>query len=163
VTALRRRLVALCGGLLLLPVAAAIEPAGDLRQIGADAADRGVPILLAVTRSECGYCETLKREILQPLRLAGDDPSRVLIRELRIDSPTPVIGFEGEPVTAEALASRYDASFTPTVLIVGPDGKELTERMVGINTPEMYGWYLDRAIDAAHTALQGSGKAESRP
>ena len=166
-TALRQSLIALCGGLLLLPVAAAIEPAGDLAQLGADAADRGVPILLAVTRSECGYCETLKREILEPLRLAGADPSRVLIRELRIDSPTSMIGFEGVPATADAVARGYDANFTPTVLIVGPDGEEVAERMVGINTPEMYGWYLDRAIDAAQAVLQrsdaGHGKAASRP
>lgn len=146
--------------LLMLRAAAALEPAVDLEALGADAAGRGVPILLAVTRRDCGYCATLRREILEPLRLAGDDPRRVLIRELMVDGETPVVAFGGRPTTAQALAAAYDAPFTPTVLLLGPDGAELAGRIVGINTPEMYGWYLDRSIDEATAALRrGRGDA----
>ena len=155
------RLLALLVGLLALPSAGAIEPVGDLQALGADAARRGVPIVLAVTRDECGYCETLKRDILEPMRIAGDDPRRVLIRELDVDSGTAVVGFDGLPSTAGAVAGTYDAPFTPTLLFVGPDGAEIAERMIGINTPEMYGWYLDRAIDAARAALPDSPGASA--
>jgi thioredoxin-related protein len=151
-----RRLLILLAGLLAVAPARAIEPVGDLRALGADAARRGVPIVLAVTRDECGYCETLKREILEPMALAGDDPRRVLIRELDVDSGGAVVGFDGTPTTAGVVAGGYDAMFTPTLLFVGPDGAEIAERMVGINTPEMYGWYLDRAIDAAAASLPGT-------
>lgn len=161
--ALPRRLLALLAGLLVLPSAGAIEPVGDLQALGADAARRGVPIVLAVTRDECGYCETLKRDILEPMRIAGEDPRRVLIRELDVDSGAAVVGFDGAPSTAGAVAGAYDAPFTPTLLFVGPDGAEIAERMVGINTPEMYGWYLDRTIDAARAALPDSAAAGTQP
>ena len=148
----------LLAGLLAWRAAGALEPAGDLRVAAGEAESRGVPILLAVTRNECGYCETLKREILEPMRLSGDDPSRVLVRELNVDSPEPVVGFDGSPATAQEIARGYEAEFTPTVLLVGPDGAELAERIVGINTPEFYGWYLDEAIEAARAASQGGPK-----
>lgn len=153
--------LALCA-LLALRAAVALEPVDDLQALGADAAERGVPIVLAVTRRECGYCATLKREILEPLRLAGDDPRRVLIRELMVDSEARVIAFGGAATTAQALANAYDAPFTPTVLLIGPDGAELAERIVGINTPEMYGWYLDRSIDEATAALR-RGRGDAQP
>ncbi len=44
---------------------------------------------------------------------------------------------------------RYDALFTPTVLLVGPQGEDLDERLIGINNDEMYLWYLEQAIDRA--------------
>ena len=41
------------------------------------------------------------------------------------------------------------AYVTPTILFVDHTGRQLAERMVGINTIEMYGGYLDQCIDTA--------------
>ena len=131
-----------------------IPAAADLAADGRESARRGVPLLLAVTRVECGYCETLKREILKPMVIAGDHPRRVLIRELNLDSASPITGFDGRPASCWSVANGYEALFSPTVLLVGPDGAELADRIVGLNTPEMYGWYLDRAILAATGVLK---------
>ncbi len=133
-----------------------IPSASDLAADSRESARRGVPILLVVTRVECGFCETLKREILRPMVMAGDHPERVLIRELNLDSSAPLTGFDGQPASCWSVASGYDAMFSPTVLLVGPGGEELADRIVGINTPEMYGWYLDQAIRSATRALAGS-------
>jgi thioredoxin-related protein len=139
--------------LLLAEAALAIEPARDLAADGAEAARRGVPLLLAVTRTDCEYCAALKREILEPLRLSGAAPRRVIIREVDVDSSAPIVGFDGSPGSGWSVADGYGALFTPTVLLVGPEGNELTDRIIGLNTPEMYGWYLDRAIETATAAL----------
>lgn len=158
----RARLMAVLALVLFgLPVSA-LEPVSDLEATAAEAERREVPILLAVTRTDCGYCATLKRQILEPMRLAGDDPERVLMRELDLDSPVSVVGFDGAPTTTMAIAEAYDAVFTPTVLIVGPNGAELAERIVGINTPDFYGWYLEQSIEAARAAL-GAGPASAGP
>jgi thioredoxin-related protein len=133
-----------------------IPAAADLAADGREAARRRVPLLLAVTRIECGYCAILKREILIPMVIAGDHPERVLIRELNLDSTEPLTGFDGRPASCWSVASGYEALFSPTVLLVGPDGTELADRIVGLNTPEMYGWYLDRAIEAATRTLAAS-------
>ena len=146
--------------LLLVEPAAAIEPARDLAADGGEAARRGVPVLLAVTRVDCEYCAALKREILEPMRLSGDAPGRVLIREVDVDSRQAVTGFDGARASGWSIADGYGALFTPTVLIVGPTGEELVERIIGLNTPEMYGWYLDRAISEATVAMAGAAAAQ---
>jgi thioredoxin-related protein len=133
----------------------ALEPARDLAADGAESARRGVPVLLVMTRVDCEYCAALKREVLEPLRLSGDAPRRVLIREVDVDSSAQITGFDGSKASGWSLADGYDALFTPTVLLVGPDGRELTDRILGLNTPEMYGWYLDRAIERATASLDG--------
>ena len=131
----------------------AIPAAADLAADGRESARRAVPLLLAVTRVECGYCATLKREILRPMIIAGDHPERVLIRELNLDSTSSITGFDGRPASCWSVANGYGALFSPTVLLVGPGGTELTDRIIGLNTPEMYGWYLDRAIETATRVL----------
>jgi len=152
-----RRIGALVLAVLAATPADALEPATDLAADGVVAGRRGVPILLVMTREDCHFCGALKREILEPLRLSGDAPRRVLIREVEVDSPDPIVGFDGAAGSGWSIAEGYEALFTPTVLLVGPDGRELADRIVGLNTPEMYGWYLDREIDRAAAALGGGG------
>ena len=53
----------------------------------------------------------------------------------------------------DELARRYGARLTPTVLFLDGRGRELTKPMIGINTVEFYGYYLDAAIDTARQHL----------
>jgi thioredoxin-related protein len=112
-----------------------------------------MPILLVVSQEDCPYCELLKREILEPMLISGEYDGRVLIRELFIDSELPVRDFDGQTITPDELARRYRARLTPTVLFLDDRGRELTEPMIGINTVEFYGYYLDAAIDTARKHL----------
>ena len=47
---------------------------------------------------------------------------------------------------AAGFARRYGVFVTPTLLFLGPDGEELAEQMVGINTVEMYFHYVSESI-----------------
>lgn len=127
--------------------------AADLKTDATRAANGGLPMLLVVTREDCGYCARLKRTVLVPMLLSGEYETRVIIRELNIDAQTPLVDFDGGSVTPLGLAGRYDALFTPTVLLVGPQGQELHDRLLGINNDEMYLFYLDKAIDLAAKRL----------
>lgn len=135
--------------------AATVPIARDLPADGALAGERRIPILLLFTREDCGYCELLKRSVILPMIISGEYEGRVVIREVIVDGPGDLTDFMGRRVSPFAVADRYDALLTPTVLFVGPDGRALTERLVGINNEEMYLWYLDRALDDATTALRG--------
>ncbi len=141
--------------LLAMIVAAAPAVAADMPQavdLSADAgraSASGVPLLLVVTREDCGFCERLKRRVVVPMILSDEYETRVIIRELNIDSDSPVIDFDGRSVRPFSVADRYDALFTPTVLLVGPRGEDLDERLIGINNDEMYLFYLDQAIERA--------------
>ena len=148
--------LALCGLLLVLQaqaVSGLVSPVVDFAALGDRARAGRMPIVLVVSRAECPYCELLKREILQPMLISGDYDGRVLIRELLIDSELPVRDFDGRAVVPDALAERYRARLTPTVLFLDNRGRELTERIIGINTVDFYGYYLDAAIDAAGAHL----------
>ena len=130
-----------------------VQRATDFAADGAKARDRGLVILLLVSQEHCGWCDLLKREQLLPMLKSGRYQERVLIRELRIDPGEQVQDFSGQSLAGARFASRYGVYVTPTLLFFGPDGRELSRRIVGINTPELFGWYLDQAIDEALQAL----------
>lgn len=131
--------------------------AADLSADASRASAAGLPMILIVTREDCGHCALLKRAVIVPMILSGEYEARVIIRELNIDAQTPVVDFDGRRLTPLAIANRYDAMFTPTVLLVGPQGEELHERLLGINNDEMYLYYLDQAIGLAAKRLGRGG------
>jgi thioredoxin-related protein len=128
----------------------------DLQSDGYASEERGIPILLVFTREDCGYCELLKRSVIRPMILSGEYDERVLIREVIVDDPNDIKDFGGRTVNPFAVANRYDGLLTPTVLMVGPEGQALAERLIGISNEQMYLWYLDRALAEATRVLRGS-------
>jgi thioredoxin-related protein len=135
-------------------LSAGVSHAENFAALGDRARTGQMPILLVVSQADCPYCELLKREILEPMLISGEYDGRVLIRELLIDSELPVRDFDGQAIAPDALARRYRARLTPTVLFLDHRGRELTERMIGINTVDFYPYYLDAAIDAARERLR---------
>jgi len=130
-----------------------VPEARDLAGDAEQSRELGVPVLLVVTREECGYCSLLKSSVIAPMIMSGEYEDRAIIRELDIDSRDVVTDFGGRTVSPFAVANRYDALLTPTVLILGPDGGEIASRLVGINNEQMYLWYLDRALEEGAAAL----------
>lgn len=107
------------------------------------------PILLLVSRGNCPYCVKIKNEILEPMILSGDYDEKIIIREIMIDPFVEIRDFEGTTIDASEISRRYRIKVTPTLLFLGPKGKELTERIVGINTLELFSYYVDKAIEEA--------------
>lgn len=134
-----------------------IPAAADLHADAAVAEAEAIPIMLLVSQTYCGYCDQLKDWIIRPMILSGDYEGRVIIRELKVDSFRPVRDFTGEPRDPAKISAGYKAYLTPTLLFLGPDGEELTERIRGINTPEMFGYYVDEAIATAAQRLREGG------
>ena len=131
-----------------------IPQARDLFADGRTAKNNRVPVLLVVTQATCTHCMRLKKAVIHPMILSGEYEDKVIIRELSMDPEVEVRAFDGELRGSRALAQHYDATVTPTVLLLGANGELLHEPMVGVNTVEMYGYYLDKAIDAALQALR---------
>jgi hypothetical protein len=141
------------------PIPPKVTEARDLGVDGGRSQELGAPIVLVVTREDCGYCARLKTAVIVPMILSGEYEDRAIIRELNIDARDAVRDFGGRRVSPFAVANRYDALLTPTVLILGPDGGEVAPRLVGINNEQMYLWYLDRAIEEGAGALAGPALA----
>ena len=125
----------------------------DLAALGRTARRRRLPIVLLVSRSDCPYCARLKDEVLNPMMKSREYDDQALLGELMLDSEEPLRGFQGEYVLRDDVASGFGADLTPTLLFLAPDGSELAPRIVGINTLELFGFYVDRAIESARTRL----------
>lgn len=132
-----------------------ILPTRDLHRDGLTAEQDCKPLLLEFASTSCSFCHLLETEILNPTLLNQDYKHRVLMRKLTIDTESPLTDFDGTGVvSARELASRYQVSVTPTLLFVDSHGRELAERMVGVTTLELYGGYLDMALDASRETLR---------
>lgn len=133
-----------------------VPVARDLQADGRVSRQQGIPIMLLVTRSDCGYCSLLKRAVVHPMIISGEYVDRVLIREVIIDGAGDLVDFDGTTVSPFAVADRHNALLTPTVLLVGHDGRVLVDKLIGISNEEMYLWYLDNALADATRILQGN-------
>ena len=137
--------------------AAGVPLATDLHREGQQAEQVCVPLLLEFASAECEYCTLLEEEVLNPTLLNRDYDRRVLMRKLVIGHSRRLRDFDNTLINATELADRYRVFVTPTLLFVDSQGRELTERMIGVTTLEFYGGYLDQAMDASGDRLRELG------
>jgi thioredoxin-related protein len=127
-----------------LPVPASLPQAARLAE------KQGGPLVLLVSLPGCPYCELVRRNYLLPAR----NESSLEAWQLNInDNSTPLLDFDGKPTTAAVWTKAWKATFTPTVLFLGPEGQKLAEPLVGVAVPDFYGAYLDERLALARTAF----------
>ena len=131
-----------------------VPVADNLHQDGRQALARQLPILLAFSADDCSYCELLEEDFLQPMLLSGEYEDSIIIRKLVLDNGSSVTDFSGRRTAATRLSDHYRVFVTPTILFVNGNGRELAERMVGINTPELFGGYLDACVETALAVIR---------
>lgn len=111
----------------------------------------GRPLVVLFSIAGCGFCELVRHD---HLRYLARDPeaSAVLVAELDIFDRRPFT----EGSSPAELAASLGIRAAPTVAFFGPDG-ELAQRLVGYNSADFYGAYLDRRMAAAITAMARPG------
>ena len=125
----------------------ALTEADDLAAAGALAKERKVPMLLFFNRVGCPYCERALREFLVPMEKDPANTARVVFRQVEIDKQDRMVDFKGDVTTHRKFAQRYKIRLTPTIWFVDGDGNTLAEPIIGLRTPDYYGYYLEQAID----------------
>jgi thioredoxin-related protein len=123
-----------------------ILSATDLQEVGQLSEQKKLPVMLVFVAEHCPYCVLLEEEFIKPMLISGDYGNRVIIRRLDISNLGNITDFQGNTITADEFANRHGIFVTPTILFLDQNGKELADRMIGINTVEFYGGYLDDAI-----------------
>ena len=131
-----------------------VAEAHDFHALQQEMQAKGLPLLLAFRADYCGFCKQLEAEYLKPMVESGKYDSRILIRRFTLDNEESIIDFNGDTIDAEAFAARHDAALTPTVVFLNAEGKEVAERLLGYNSPDFYGAYLEEAIATAQKAVQ---------
>jgi hypothetical protein len=131
-----------------------LPPARDLAADAAASARGRLPILLFFDREDCPYCERALREYLVPVsRSAWKD--RAIFRQVAIDRTLPARDFDGTVTTHKAIAERYGAVFSPTIVVVDGRGRALADPIVGLTTIDFYGAYVNDALAAGARRLRG--------
>ncbi len=127
--------------------------AEDLRQEAEQMRREQLVLVLEFSSEYCSFCRKMEELFLLPMQRNEDYASKILIRSVSLDAYETLVDFDGRYQSTQDFASRYDVSFTPTLLFLDADGVELSERLVGIWSEDFYGVYIDERIDAARDKL----------
>jgi thioredoxin-related protein len=152
------RSLILAWGLALSAAAGAASGLIHAKNLQADAqlaAKQQVPILVLFSSPGCHYCERVKAEYLG---LMHKDPAyrkQVIIREVTMGDPKPLTDFNGTPTTEGAFAAAHKVFMVPTVMVFDTQGKETSEAIVGLLSPDFYFGYLMSAIETGLDKVRG--------
>ena len=119
----------------------------DFSKLARIAGDQQKLIMLEVSATYCSYCRKLEAAIIKPMLRSGDYEDRVLIRKIEIDEDTPLINFDGSAISPGQLAQKLDIKVTPTIIFLNSQNQEVSKRIVGVNSLDYFGGFVDDAID----------------
>ncbi|AKM32840.1 hypothetical protein AB870_13755 [Pandoraea faecigallinarum] len=122
------------------------------------AASLDVPLIVLVSLRDCVYCGPIRQRELAPLVRGG----KYEVREIGMDSTTPVRDFDGTTTTGVAWARAHGVKVSPTVLFLDTRGYPVAAPLIGAGLPDFYGAYLDEAIARGRTRLHPGGGATAR-
>ncbi len=122
-----------------------VQHVEDFSALLAQAKKEKKVILLEMSASYCGFCRKLEAEILNPMIISGDYED-VLIRHLEIDSYYSINMPDNPSMTPSEYAYSKKIFVTPTLLFLNYKNEEVAERIVGINSVDYFGAYVDEAL-----------------
>ncbi len=125
----------------------------DWQQIATQSRDNKWPIVVMIDQEDCPFCRRVEGEFFAAIFASGEFRDRALFGKMSINAGDSVLDQDGRPVLVESFLSDLNTNFTPTILFLDADKTELTEKMVGLSTPDFYGFYLERAIKKSINAL----------
>ena len=132
------------------PSIAALPTTDSLPVAARAAAAHGQPLVVMTTLKGCPFCDVVRNHYLGPMQRSGQ------VHAIQIDmtdKTSVLMGFDGRPTTPSAQVTAWNARLAPTVLFLGPDGRELVERLRGVAVQELFGAYLDARLDASRKLL----------
>jgi len=130
-----------------------IKYIGSLSRESQLAFREGKVLLLYVSRPNCPYCEKLKNDVLFPLIRGGRFDEKMILREISLNDGS-VAGFDNKLATANEILANYEIVGTPTLLFLGENGHELTEKLSGYFSKDFYWSYFENAINRAYKKLR---------
>ena len=81
--------------------------------------------------------------------LNGKYRDNVIVKKLEINTYSSVTGFDGRQYRSDQISRMYKVDLYPTLVFFSADGREISQRIVGITVLEYVAEELEKAIDAA--------------
>lgn len=119
----------------------------DFQTLSLEMKKKSMGLLLMFHAEHCHYCDLMDAEILSPMVKSGDYDNKVLIRKLQFDEARDIKDFSGKVMEPSDFGAYYNVMLTPTLIFLDSQGNEKAKKMVGINTVEYFGAYLDEEIE----------------
>ena len=135
--------------------------ATDLRDEALAARANNLVLVLEFSSEYCSFCRKLEDLFLLPMQRNAEYDTKILIRSVSLDSFETLVDFDGRSLSTSEFASRYAVSLTPTLLFLNADGRELSEKLVGIWSEDFYGGFIDNRIDEARERLSHGGLSKT--
>ena len=111
-------------------------------------------LVLVAEIENCSFCERVKQDFLLPLSRNKPWSLRFQVARIDLDSLQTMIDFAGQATSKKAFAASLGADFSPTLMFLNPlSGARVGEDIVGLVTPDFYGFYLQQQIARAHERL----------
>jgi len=156
---IKRSMEKLSGLLLIilwLPIgnASANDPFSMLKDSSSLSPDR---VLILVAEIEnCSFCKRVKNNFLLPLTQDKKWEPMFQVRRIDLNSLALVTDFSADTTTQKNLAQALSADFSPTVLFLDPrSGERIGQDIIGLVTPDFYGFYLQQQIAQSYEQLTG--------
>lgn len=138
------------------PEVSPIPELGSFMQVADAARAKRVPILVEFSTPWCRYCTALEEDVLKPLMLNGKYKDQIIIRKLEVNSYSSVTGFDGKQYSSDEISRMYQVDLYPTLVFFDADGREVSQRIVGITVLEYVSGRLEKAIDRARQATDSA-------
>lgn len=134
----------------------------DLHAVAVQAAKARKPVLVMFEADGCPYCQRVMRDYLNPMSKNREYDNKVTMVRVDISSQSTLVDFQGHKTTPGSFSQRYHARLTPTIILFNANGQPLENPIVGFNSPDYYGYYLDKAIDASLGKIRGNNTLSLR-
>ena len=128
-----------------LPIAQSLQ--AELTRSGR----QGKALVVLVSLPRCPFCQFVRHFHLAPLARETGQP----VVQVDMQGGLALADAQGQPSTHGAVVKAWGVKAAPTVLFLGPDGRELAPRLVGASIPDFYGAYLEERLQAANRAAGG--------
>ena len=132
-----------------------LPQARNFKADGQDAAARKIPIMVLFSSPDCHFCHRVINEYLLPMQKDPAYKNKVLIREVEAGSQNPLTLFDGRKGTEGAFAAESKVFMVPTIKVFDAQGREVSDAIVGLLTPDYYFGYLDAAIEEGIGKIRG--------
>ena len=132
-----------------LAAEAALPLSASLRDELAAALAAHQPLVVMVSLQGCPFCRVVRQSHLAPMLAQG----QIHVVQVDMRSSRATQGWQGEATTHDALVRGWGIKVTPTLLFVGPGGREVAPRLEGALLEDFYGAYLDDRLQAARKAV----------
>ena len=112
------------------------------------------PVVLMVDQEDCPYCRRVEGEFFAGILASGEFSGKAIFGKISIDDGEYIVDQHGERVSTRSFLDKLNTNFTPTILFLDGERNELVDKMIGMSTPDFYGYYLERAISQAIAAMR---------